>query len=825
MATTKGVDGMSFAHQTYKECTGRIEGSLRVLARSEGLAKMKRYRHINVLAVWLLGYFLSVPFVHAVEIRVNAGAVGSAVNPLAFGNAVIYYGSSMGFPVGITTQSEYDAAKAKWNSYLPLVNEMGPTLLRYPGGLLSNTFWWKSGIGPVSQRDQNYDRQQGGRTQIFGTDEFLQYCEEIGAQAIMTVNVSKAGARPGTVQDAADWVEYCNAPNDGSNPGGGKDWAAARAANGHKMPYGVKYWELGNEELWPSKEDYAQRVKEYSLAMKAIDSAIEIGAIRTGGGIHPLSNTENFREYQRYLLSQVGQYFDFWAHHTHPPGSSGNANGFVIVRDGAGVEVPFTVNEGASYEFVFPVEARCSFLNCPGLRFFIDGVLKQEFANLMGVTNMKTAPISLTAGTHVVRVEGFNLGESRTLNVCQQLELHKQGQSSLVLIDLKEDPALYHMVVGASMIAEKELEVGESYAGDKPVYLTETAIGYTEDRSHPLVHKVADLREGLALASLYNTYLGNGIQMINYWYLFNDCNANGVLEGVAWNSETGAMGRPDPHKRPSYHVLKAYRWNVFDELVQVTAVGSPTFTAGMQTSGLAFGFFGDDETIPYLQVLASRTTTADKLSLFVLNLDPEESYRMPVSIQGFTPGRDVTVYTITGGSPAANNEVADCPSGQCVSTATSQVTLEGNQFSYTFGKHSLTVFVFYRTGADLTAPDAPYGLIGSAGDGKVQLDWNPTVEEDLEGYNIYRSRIAEGPFNNRLNGEPVHGSDYLDQEVDNGVTHYYAVKAVDRSGNESQFSNKIRLNPQAGNGEPLPPVEGDDELPPTPPILLDIIER
>ena len=46
---------------------------------------------------------------------------------------------------------------------------------------------------------------------------------------------------------AADWVEYCNAPNDGSNPRGGVDWAAERARNGHAAPYGVKYRELGNE--------------------------------------------------------------------------------------------------------------------------------------------------------------------------------------------------------------------------------------------------------------------------------------------------------------------------------------------------------------------------------------------------------------------------------------------------------------------------------------------------------------------------------------------------------------------------------------------------
>ena len=45
----------------------------------------------------------------------------------------------------------------------------------------------------------------------------------------------------GSAADAADLIEYLNAPADGdvTKPNGGVDWAEVRAANGHPEPYGV----------------------------------------------------------------------------------------------------------------------------------------------------------------------------------------------------------------------------------------------------------------------------------------------------------------------------------------------------------------------------------------------------------------------------------------------------------------------------------------------------------------------------------------------------------------------------------------------------------
>ena len=122
--------------------------------------------------------------------------------------------------------------------------------VRYPGGTVSNLFTWKDTIGPQAERTttiagNNFYSNAGEQPvdPAFGVDEAMTWIyDDLNAEAIFVYGLGR-----GNAQDAADLVEYLNAPNDGSNPGGGTDWAAVRAANGHPKPYGVKRFEIGNE--------------------------------------------------------------------------------------------------------------------------------------------------------------------------------------------------------------------------------------------------------------------------------------------------------------------------------------------------------------------------------------------------------------------------------------------------------------------------------------------------------------------------------------------------------------------------------------------------
>ena len=96
---------------------------------------------------------------------------------------------------------------------------------------------------------------------------------------------------------------------------------------------------------------------------------------------------------------------------------------------------------------------------------------------------------------------------------------------------------------------------------------------------------------------------------------------------------------------------------------------------------------------------------------------------------------------------------------------------------------------------DATPPDAPAGLVASAGDGLVSLGWDANSEVDLAGYIVARATSAEGPFD-RLTGPGLTQAQYTDTTVVNGSTYYYVVTAEDTSGNVSTASAVVSALPE-----------------------------
>jgi rhamnogalacturonan endolyase len=88
----------------------------------------------------------------------------------------------------------------------------------------------------------------------------------------------------------------------------------------------------------------------------------------------------------------------------------------------------------------------------------------------------------------------------------------------------------------------------------------------------------------------------------------------------------------------------------------------------------------------------------------------------------------------------------------------------------------------------LWPPSAPRNLSSDDLNEKVRLFWDANVETDLAGYNLYRSKMEEGPFD-MINDTLITGELYLDTLVDNDTSYYYYITAVDTAGNESIPSN------------------------------------
>ncbi|UZR95341.1 alpha-L-arabinofuranosidase C-terminal domain-containing protein [Chondrinema litorale] len=154
---------------------------------------------------------------------------------------------------------------------LEKIKELNTPVLRYPGGTVTKTYHWEDGIGPRSERPARRNLIWGGvEDNHFGTDEYIKYCHEIGAEPSIVINMGS-----GTAEEAANWVEYCNGT-------GNTYYANLRRKNGSEEPYNVKYWSLGNEEAaWedagrlsdPAK--YAEEAWYFAKLMKLTDPSIK----------------------------------------------------------------------------------------------------------------------------------------------------------------------------------------------------------------------------------------------------------------------------------------------------------------------------------------------------------------------------------------------------------------------------------------------------------------------------------------------------------------------------------------------------------------------
>jgi len=96
---------------------------------------------------------------------------------------------------------------------------------------------------------------------------------------------------------------------------------------------------------------------------------------------------------------------------------------------------------------------------------------------------------------------------------------------------------------------------------------------------------------------------------------------------------------------------------------------------------------------------------------------------------------------------------------------------------------------------DETAPEAPADFRARGLDGRVVLNWNGNAEEDLAGYNVYRSTVPGSGYV-KLNSSLLSAPEYEDTSVINGAMYYYAVQAVDTSGNASDYSTEACASAQ-----------------------------
>jgi len=181
------------------------------------------------------------------------------------------------------------------NDVLAALKELHVPVLRWPGGCFADEYHWRDGIGPRDKRPRRSNSSWGGvDTNAFGTHEFMDLCEMLGADAYVNGNVGS-----GSPQEMMEWIEYMTADAD-------SELANLRRRNGRDKPWKVPYFAIGNE-TWGCggnmrPEYYADVYRRYATFIKN-HSGNRVQKLAVGG------YDENYN-WTEVLMSQAGKQMD-----------------------------------------------------------------------------------------------------------------------------------------------------------------------------------------------------------------------------------------------------------------------------------------------------------------------------------------------------------------------------------------------------------------------------------------------------------------------------------------------------------------------------------
>lgn len=233
-----------------------------------------------------------------VKITVTPDSAKHTISRHIYGHFAEHLGRCIydGFYVGEDNQ-KIPHTNGVRNDIIQALKELNIPNLRWPGGCFADTYHWKDGIGPKEKRPEMVNQWWGGVTEnnSFGTHDFLNLCEELGAEPYLAANVGS-----GTVQELAEWVQYVN--HKGKSP-----MSDLRKANGREDPWNVKYWGVGNE-MWGcgghmKPEHYSNIVRQYSTFMTDWTNSDGLFRIASGANVADYHWTETLmKEVPRNLL-------------------------------------------------------------------------------------------------------------------------------------------------------------------------------------------------------------------------------------------------------------------------------------------------------------------------------------------------------------------------------------------------------------------------------------------------------------------------------------------------------------------------------------------
>jgi alpha-N-arabinofuranosidase len=209
----------------------------------------------------------TAPFADAqkIEMSVDVSNAGSKIDRNIFGQFAEHLGHGVYEGIWVGPDSKIPNTRGIRNDVVEALKAIHVPNVRWPGGCFADEYHWRNGIG--SPRTVTLNPNWGGvmESNSFGTHEFMDFLDQIGAEAYLSVNVGS-----GTPREASEWLEYLTTAQTTT-------LAKERAASGHPAPYKIAFLGIGNES-WDcggnmTPDYYLSQLKIYSRFVRNFNPA------------------------------------------------------------------------------------------------------------------------------------------------------------------------------------------------------------------------------------------------------------------------------------------------------------------------------------------------------------------------------------------------------------------------------------------------------------------------------------------------------------------------------------------------------------------------
>nr|WP_274654979.1 alpha-N-arabinofuranosidase [Paenibacillus humicola] len=190
---------------------------------------------------------------------------------------------------------------------LELVKGIDVPIVRYPGGNFVSGYNWEDGVGPAEERPARLELAwRTTEPNLFGTNEFMDWCRKAGTEPMMAVNLGTRGP-----DEARELIEY-------TNHASGSYYSDLRIKHGYREPHRIKTWCLGNEMDGPwqigakTAHEYGRVAAETAKVMRWVDPSIELVACGSSS-----LNMATFPEWESTVLDLTYNHVDFISLHQY----------------------------------------------------------------------------------------------------------------------------------------------------------------------------------------------------------------------------------------------------------------------------------------------------------------------------------------------------------------------------------------------------------------------------------------------------------------------------------------------------------------------------